>query len=625
MNQLTSGGIRGSFKTLLTLLLMVLISRFADASVGSPKSLAQSSGALTYSDVVVHTFTGTPDAAVPNAGLVADSSGNLYGTTILGGATGEGAVFELTPDGEGGWKYKEIYSAFGGVGIAIDSQGNLYVSIDIAPGAVIELSPELGPGGPTGTWLLTRSYVFTGGPDGAFPGPVIVDANGNVYGSSGVVFELIPVSGQWQEQTIGEEGSSALIMDRAGNLYGTAEFGGTGNCGVVFKLHRTANGWKQTVLYNFQGGPEDGAEPFGNLVFDREGNLYGTASTGLGTEVGQNGPGGVYELTRSGQISWLYRFTGGADGGTPLAGLAIDQAGNLYGTTNKGGDETSYYCSNGVGGCGVVYELTPNNNGTGTWTESVLFSFTGGSDGDNTVNYSVAMATPLLDQAGNIYVTSPNGGNAYGAAGDGTVLELKPNPVSTTVAITSNFPSPSATGKTVTVSFAVSQSVTINTKPTGTVTVSASTGEACSAALPASGKAHCQLMFLSAGTRTLTATYSGDANDQGSVSTGVSQSVVNPTTTAITSNRPDPAKVGQTVVVRFSVEANGAAKHTKPTGNTTVNASTGESCTVALSASGNGSCDLTFSTAGSRTLTATYTGDDDNEGSISTAITETVK
>ncbi len=638
MNKLTSRGVSWSFKTLFTLVLMVLVARVSDARVDSSKSVAQQSGALTYTGTILHTFDPTDgtrpaDGAEPLAGLVADSSGNLYGTTDEGGTQGVGTVFELTPDGQGGWTYKEIYSAIGGVAIAIDSQGNLYVTVDIASGDIFELSPVAG-----GTWVVSHVYGFTGTYDGSdSTAPVIVDANGDVYGTTlngaygcGAVFELIPFGNQWLEQTLhiftcgggapGPDGAypeGSLIMDRAGNLYGTTAYGGTGNGqGVVFKLHLTANGWKETVLYNFQGGPNDGAYPQGNLIMDRAGNLYGITSYGFSSDPSKRGTGGVYKLTPKGQITWLYVFTGGADGGWPGAGLVFDQEGNLYGTSN-GGASTQPYCS---GGCGSVFELTPpQNNGTTTWTENVLYSVDGGTTGWATD------ATPYLDPAGNIYVTFVDGGNVDGISGDGTILELKPNPAPTTVTIAKNSPSPSATGQVVTVSFAVSQSVRVTYKPTGTVSVNASTGEACLVALPASGKSSCQLMFLSAGTRTLTAIYSGDAKDQSSVSGVATQTVVNLTTTAITKNTPDPAKVGKTVTVHFSVEANGAAKHTKPTGSVTVNASTGESCTGTLSAGGNGSCELAFSTAGSRTLTAIYAGDGDNAPSASTATTETVE
>ena len=124
----------------------------------------------------------------------------------------------------------------------------------------------------------------------------------------------------------------------------------------------------------------------------------------------------------------------------------------------------------------MIYELTPSGS-NGIWAESALYSFTGGSDGDNSLNYSVAMATPFLDQAGNVYVTSPNGGDAFGAAGDGTVFGLKLNPVPTAVTITTNAPSPAVTGQVVTVSFAVSQSAKVSYKPTGTITVNAARGK----------------------------------------------------------------------------------------------------------------------------------------------------
>ncbi|MGB8013357.1 MAG: choice-of-anchor tandem repeat GloVer-containing protein [Terriglobales bacterium] len=637
MNKLTRSGVRGSFKALLTLLLMMLAARFADARVGSSNGAAQQSGVLTYTGTVLHTFTNTPDGGVPNGGLVADSSGNLYGATTEGGTCGVGSgcgsVFELTPDANGGWTYKEIFSTYGGVAIAIDSQGNLYVSFDFVAGAVFELSQE------SGTWRMSYAYGFTGAADGSDPmAPVIVDANGNVYGTTlnndqwgdgyGTVFELTPAyDNQWQEQTLftftdsggagGAYPEGSLIMDHAGNLYGTATGGGTYGHGVVFKLHPTANGWKETILYSFQGGANDGEFPYGNLIFDKEGNLYGTTAYGFGTDSAR-GYGGVYKLTPSGLITWLYVFTGGADGGNPGNGLAFDQLGNLYGTAGYGPpSQYTQYCPSG---CGVVYELTPSrNNGTTTWTENVLYSFTGGSDGYG------SSATPYLDPDGNIYVTSPNGGDSFGASGAGTVLELKPNPAPTAITITKNAPSPSVTEQVVNVRYAVSQLASVAYLPTGTVTVNASTGESCLAPLSASGKGSCQLMFLSAGTRTLTATYSGDAKDQSSVSGVATQTVVNLTNTVITKTIPDRARVGENVRVDFSVDANYPAKHTKPSGSVTVNASTGESCTGTVSHGGIGKCELTFSSAGTRTLTATYAGDDDNAGSLSKVVDETVK
>lgn len=547
MNELADSGLKRSFNTVFALFLMVFGSCFAGARTVSSGVTDQQSGALTYSGNVLHTFDNSPDGASPLVGLVADSSGNLYGTTLNGGAYGIGAVFELTPDGNGGWTYDEIYSAFGGTGLAIDSQGNLYLTINIAPGAVIELSPS----GPNGTWVESRGYGFTGGPDGSLPqAPVILDADGNVYGTTlngadgcGTVFRLIPYGNQWGEETLhtfscndpdGEYPNGSLILDRAGNLYGTASLGGTGYAGIVFKLHLTSAGWKEKVLYNFQGGANDGFSPTGNLIFDHEGNLYGVTKWGFGTPT-TRGTGGVYKLAPSGQITWLYVFgqIPDLDGG-PGNGLVFDQAGNLYGTASGGApSQYTQYCPSG---CGEVYELTPSNdNGTTTWTGNVLYSFTSGSDG------FLSGAVPLFDHAGNIYITSYAGGVSFGYTGFGTVFELKPNPIATTTTITSNTPNPSKTGQVVTFGFAVSPSVKTNTKPTGTVTINASSGESCLVPLRASGKGSCQLMFLTAGSRTLTATYSGDTRDQGSTSEAVTIAVMNLTKTVITRNDPDPS------------------------------------------------------------------------------------
>jgi hypothetical protein len=140
-----------------------------------------------------------------------------------------------------------------------------------------------------------------------------------------------------------------------------------------------------------------------------------------------------------------------------------------------------------------------------------------------------------------------------------------------------------------------------------------------------SGKASCQLAFESAGIRTLTATYSGDSANQGSVSGAVTQSTFNSTSTKITEHAPDPAKVGKAATVEFSVIAKDETKQTKPTGTVTVNASTGESCTGTLSVGDKGKCQLTFGSSGIRTLTAIYAGDADNEGSVSKAIEQAVE
>lgn len=289
---------------------------------------------------------------------------------------------------------------------------------------MFELSPSRG-----GNWVLGKTYSFTGGGDGDTPvASLILDAAGNLYSTTqyggsafgedghGTVFELTPSGNTWTLHTLhtftglSDGGTPAngagVIMDRAGTLYGTTLYGGHFNVGVVFKLHHTGNSWLETVLYNFTGNPNggDGAWPGGNLTFDTDGRIYGTTS---GTTP-SGGNGGVFQLKppataprtaeQPWQITWLYHFSGGSDGGLPASGVVFDSAGNLYGTTYQGGTD----------GYGVVYKLSPS-----PWSEHVLWTFTGGSDGAN------PFADVTLDGAGNLYTTTTSGG-----AGFGVVIEL---------------------------------------------------------------------------------------------------------------------------------------------------------------------------------------------------------
>ena len=169
---------------------------------------------------------------------------------------------------------------------------------------------------------------------------------------------------------------AGLIFDKAGNLYGTTEFGGANNQGTVFEITPNSNGsWTETVLYSFTGST-DGGQPYGSLVLDAAGNLYGTTNFG-GSSNCNLGCGTVFELTPS-SGGWketvLYTFTGGSDGREPYARLLSDASGNLYGTTLLGGNIGSV-CSTG---CGTVFKLTHGSSG---WTESVLYAFQGGADG----------------------------------------------------------------------------------------------------------------------------------------------------------------------------------------------------------------------------------------------------
>ena len=258
-------------------------------------------------------------------------------------------------------------------------------------------------------------YTFTGGADGGFPNGVVMGGKGYLYGTAGygaanggLIFKM-SLSGQetvLYNFTDGADGGGPKRrdLDRQGNIYGTTYVGGTEGFGVVYKLDTSG---RQTVLYSFPGGPE-GALPAGSLYRDAAGNLYGTTTAGGGA-VGEAGYGVVFKVDVSGAYTVLYRFTGQADGGDPFSGVVGDAAGNLYGVTMDGGSES---CFNG---CGVVYQVTPSGQ------ETVLYSFTGGADGQNPYD-------PLVrDAAGNLYGTTPYGGNGgFGAvsfSGGGVVVQ----------------------------------------------------------------------------------------------------------------------------------------------------------------------------------------------------------
>jgi uncharacterized repeat protein (TIGR03803 family) len=279
-----------------------------------------------------------------------------------------------------------------------------------------------------GAWAASKYktlYKFTGGADGDVPvGGLIFDAAGDIYGiaasggnGDGVVYELTPKQdGSWKERVIyrfagGTDGSdpgAGLTFDHAGNLFGTTYFGGAQNVGTIFELTPNSDGsWKESVLYSFCSLTHcsDGANPLAGLIFDQDGDLYGTTSAG-----GAYGWGSVFELTPNAGRTWeervLHHFTGGKDGFYPSAGLIFDNAGKLYGTTNGSGE---FGCSGTS--CGVIFELKPSSNGQ--WTEKVLHTFNG-KDGRN------PYAGLIFDHGGNLYGTTVGSGN-------GTVFKLTPN------------------------------------------------------------------------------------------------------------------------------------------------------------------------------------------------------
>jgi len=381
---------------------------------------------------ILHHFSYS-NGAYPEGGLTFDSAGNLYGTASGGGSHGNyGVVFRLVPGQNSVWREQVLHNFNGHNGadpnaaLILDGQGNLYGTTasggdlkacdGIGCGVVFELTPETGP-----NWTERVLHIFRG-KDGKLPNGLVFDSDGNLYGTTyaggaygnGCVFELSPgANGQWTESVLysfgGEDGSNpaaGLIFDAAGNLYGTTVSGGASGVGTVFQLAAGAGGvWTEAVLHSF--GPMDGVSPYAGLAFDPDGNLFGTTSIG-----GVYGMGTVFELVPGGAGNWaeaaLYSFDR-RDGDSPDANVTINGIGNLYGTTvGSGGDSF-----------GVVFQLMEGVGGT--WTENVLHRFKGGIDG------AEPYAGVILDAAGNLYGTAIAGGASTECDGGcGIVYEITP-------------------------------------------------------------------------------------------------------------------------------------------------------------------------------------------------------
>ncbi len=326
---------------------------------------------------IIYAFTGGSDGANPVGPLVIDQAGNLYGIAS-GGGTGFGTVFEISP-ANGSWNFQVIYTFHGGDdglvgidsgGLAFDRFGNLYGTTEMGGtagfGTVFELAPA------NGSWTKTTLYSFAGGNDAADPlTGVTLDQAGNIYGATvsggadggGAVFELVQNQGTWTESVIysftgGNDGAypefGALVLDDAGNLYGTAAGGGAFNQGVVYELSAANGSWTESVLYTFTGG-NDGGQPFAGLTFSQSGNLYGAAAY-----FGANGDGTIFELVQQ-QPGWdektIYTFDGN-DGKYPYGAVVFDPYGNLFATTFWGGN---FNCNSPPQGCGVAFEIVPAN------------------------------------------------------------------------------------------------------------------------------------------------------------------------------------------------------------------------------------------------------------------------
>jgi len=471
--------------------------------------------AQAQNETVLYSFTGSPDGDGPMSSLTS-YGGNLYGTTASGGTFTSGTVYELSPNGSGGWNETTLYSFTGGTdggipefsNVIFDGLGNLYGTAlyggDLACnapygcGVVFELSPS-GSG-----WVETVLYSFTYRENPY--GGLIFDSVGNLYGTAYTgVFELSPSGAGWTEQVIyGAYQQGGLTMDAAGNIYGEA-YGGTYLDGTVFELSPDGSGgWNPTVIHNFAGYPKDGTSPTGTLVFDKAGNLYGTTYNGGAKKFGT-----VYKLspvtTGTKKGTWtekvLYSFKGGTkDGASPGAGIVLDSAGNIYGTT------TSY----GKYGDGTLYELAVSG---ATYKEKILWSFNG-------TNGELPEASLIWDSAGNLYGTTESGGSSGNCGGGcGVVFEVNPGAKATSTTLTSA-PNPSTSGEAVTFTAVVTPA------PPDGETVSFMEGKTVlGTGTLSGGSASFTTSVLPVGTATITAVYGGDLNLDPSTSKALKQVV----------------------------------------------------------------------------------------------------
>jgi uncharacterized repeat protein (TIGR03803 family) len=381
------------------------------------------------------------DGNGPQSELLPDGKGNLFGTTVAGGAYRHGTVFELSPSATAlsDWSETVIYS-FGQNGSAdgqfpeyamvFDSKGNLYgVAIEGGTkksGGIFELTPS-----GDGKWNEKMIYSFDNSSDDAFDpnGGLAIDREGNLYGalyggggtnSGGQIYELSPgAGGNWTPSVVynfkgassgdGAQPQGTLAWDKDGNLYGTTLLGGTlaASDGTVFELTpQPGSSWSEKIIYNFKGEPDDGAQPVGSLIFDAEGNIYGATASGGTDDVGT-----IYELKPSAGIwtdkilhSFIRDTSGPGDGEFPVAAPVFDPVGNLYDVTTAGG---------GTGSDGTVIRLKPTAGDD--WSESVVHRF-GVNNGDG----NEPMAGLLVDAEGNLYGTTTDGG----AYGDGVAFEI---------------------------------------------------------------------------------------------------------------------------------------------------------------------------------------------------------
>jgi uncharacterized repeat protein (TIGR03803 family) len=377
-----------------TLMLAVM---FLLGGVTIPSAQAQ-----TFTDLF--NFTGKTTGAFPQAGLVRDAAGNLYGATRRGGVLNFGVIFKVDTSGA----ETVLFNFSGGTdgkfphgNLILDTKGNLYGTTREGGASTYGTVFKLDKNG-----VETVLYSFTGGADGCFPsGGLVTDAKGNFYGVTpecgasgvGTVFKVT----KGGKETIlhnfaggTTDGAypyyTSLLRDTKSNLYGVTFIGGTSNNGVLYRLNKRGT---LTVLHSFAGGTTDGCFPYGTPTMDKVGNLFGTTQ-----QCGASNSGTVYKVSKSGKETVRHNFAGGTtDGAYPLAGVISDTKGNLYGDTELGG----------ASNLGTAYELKTKG------TITLLHSFST-PDGTN------PLGVLIRDAKGNLYGTTSKGGSGNA----GTVWQI---------------------------------------------------------------------------------------------------------------------------------------------------------------------------------------------------------
>lgn len=422
---------------------------FAGLVLGAP--LSQASATPQYS--ILYQFLGGAHGINPEAGVILGSDGSVFGTTDSDGVDGGGVVFQLTAPAAGSevWTQKILRRFHDGtdggypLGLLLAASGDLYgVTLDEGgttngAGTVFSLTP---PTSGSTNWSFATLYRFHGGYDGNSPsGSLIADASGTLTGTTilggagpglegyGTAFSLTPPPAglsSWTETVLhrfksspdGATPGGTLLAGDGSVKFGVTTTGGTGicsdvGCGTAYRVTEGENGWSETIIYQFQGGP-DGAVPVDRLVADAQGSLYGaTAEGGLPGPGGHYSTGTVFRLDppAAGQAHWtktiLYEFKGGKDGSLPEGGVTLDASGAIYGTTEFDGTYSH----------GIVFKLTPNAPGQ-PWTKTTLHSFGArANDGANPTGPLVLDVT-----SGALYGTTLYGGRS----GDGTVYRITP-------------------------------------------------------------------------------------------------------------------------------------------------------------------------------------------------------